>query len=181
MSNAPSDESILQAACRGDRNAFPFLVERFADELFGYLRRRAGDAPAPDLLQDTFLRIHKASGRYRPQSSVRTYVYTVARNIVLNYLRDHRPDDSMTRETAAAAVSQDPAPEVPLESEEQGRQVRQRVEHLSDPLREVVILRHYQALSFREIAEILQIPEGTAMRRMADALVRLRSELQDLA
>ena len=180
MSKAPTDEHVLQAACRGDRNAFPCLVERFADELFGYLRRRADDDAAPDLLQDTFLRIHKAADRYQPRSSVRTYVYTVARNVVLNYHRDHQTMEAMSREAAASAVSEDPAPEVPLESEEQGRRIRRGVERLSDPLREVVILRHFQGLSFREVAEILQIPEGTAMRRMADALVRLREELQDI-
>ena len=87
----------------------------------------------------------------------------------------------MSRETAASAESGDPAPERSLESEEQSCRVRRGVELLSDPLREVVILRHYQGLSFREVSEILQIPEGTAMRRMADALVRLRQELQDLA
>ena len=59
MSKAPTDERVLQAACRGDRDAFPLLVEQFAGELFGFLRRRAGDGDAPDLLQDTFLRIHK--------------------------------------------------------------------------------------------------------------------------
>ena len=55
--------------------------------------------------------------------------------------------------------------------------MRVAVEGLSDALRDVVLLRHYQGLSFKEIAAILEIPEGTAMRRMADALVRLRENL----
>ena len=176
----PSDESLLQAAGRGDGAAFECLVERHAAELFGFLRRRVGDQAAADLLQETFLRIYQASGRFEPRASDRTYFYTIARNAALNYLRDRRESASLDGGSARETASAQPAPLESLESAERAARVRQAVLELSDPLREVVILRHYQKLSFREVAEILQIPAGTAMRRMSDALGRLRADLGDL-
>lgn len=176
--SARSDEELLRAAGRGDEAAFQTLVSRYAGELLGFFRRRAGDAAAEDLLQETFLRLHKAAVRYVPQATFRTYLYTIARNLALNYRRDLRP--SVTLDPEASARASEPGPD-PLESGERSDRVRRAVERLSEPLRDVVLLRHYQGLSFREIAGVLGIPEGTAMRRMSDALLRLRDQLGELS
>ncbi len=170
-----SDEDLLQAAGRGDGAAFQALVSRYADELLGYFRRRTDDEAAEDLLQETLLRLHKAAPRFVPQATFRTYLYTIARNLTLNYRRDRRA--SATLDAGAGLAEREPDP---LESEERSDRVRRAVEALSEPLRDVVLLRHYQGLSFREIAGILNIPEGTAMRRMSDALLRLRDALEEV-
>jgi len=173
--SAPSDEELLQAAGLGDRAAFQALVSRYAVELLGYFRRRTGEEAAEDLLQETLLRLHKAAPRFVPQATFRTYLYTIARNLALNHHRDSRA--SVALDPEAGPVERDPDP---LESQERSDRVRRAVEGLSEPLRDVVLLRHYQGLSFREIAGILSVPEGTAMRRMSDALLRLRDALGDL-
>ena len=178
---APSAESLLQAAGRGDGAAFETLVGRFAGELFGFFRRRVGDRDAPDLLQETFLRLHQAAPRYQPRASARSYIYTIARNLALNHLRDRHDAASLDDPATGQRPADAPAPIERLEAFERAERVRRAVESLSDPLREVVILRHYQKLPFREAAAILEIPEGTAMRRMSDALEKLRGLLGDLA
>jgi RNA polymerase sigma-70 factor (ECF subfamily) len=175
--SAHSDEELLLAAGRGDEAAFQTLVSRYADELLGYFRRRAGDEAAEDLLQETLLRLHKAAPRFVPQATFRTYLYTIARNLTLNYRRDFRPSAALDPQTSAAPAERDADP---LESAELSDRVRRAVEGLSEPLRDVVLLRHYQGLSFREIAGVLRVPEGTAMRRMSDALLRLRDALGKL-
>lgn len=172
-----SDGDLYQDAGRGDRAAFSALVGRYASELLGYFRRRVGDEAAEDLLQETLLRLHKAASRFVPQASFRTFLYTIARNLALNYHRDLRPSVALDTQDAPGGTRQDPDS---LETAELSDRVRRAVDGLSEPLRDVVILRHYQGLSFRDIAEVLQIPEGTAMRRMSDALLNLRSRLGDL-
>jgi RNA polymerase sigma-70 factor (ECF subfamily) len=172
-----SDGDLYQDAGRGDRTAFAVLVSRYSDELLGYFRRRVGDEAAEDLLQDTLLRLHKAAPRFVPQATFRTYLYTIARNLALNYHRDLRPAVALDVDAAPGGQMKDPDS---LEAAELSDRVRRAVDGLSEPLRDVVILRHYQGLPFRDIAEILQIPEGTAMRRMSDALLYLRSRLGDL-
>jgi RNA polymerase sigma-70 factor (ECF subfamily) len=174
--SARADEELLLSAGRGDAGAFRILVSRYSDELLGFFRRRVGEAAAEDLLQETLLRLHKAAPRYVPQATVRTFLYTIARNLALNFRRDARPS------VALEPGESERAPDLPdpLESEERSDRVRRAVEALSEPLRDVVLLRHYQGLPFREIAQVLQIPEGTAMRRMSDALLRLRDALGDL-
>lgn len=178
-----SDEDLLLAAGRGDASAFEALVERYAGELLGYFRRRIGDDAASDLLQDTLLRLHRGARRYVPRATVRTYLYTIARNVALNYLRRPRPATSLDliAKGADSPPAKGPTPAETLEASELRVRVRSAVQGLSDPLREVVILRHYQGLPFREVAEVLDIPVGTAMRRMTDALLRLRDRLGDLA
>jgi len=173
-----ADEDLLRAAGGGDAQAFRTLVERYSDELHGYFRRRAGDGGAEDLVQETFLRLHRAAPRYVPQSTFRTFLYTIARNVALNHLRDRRPSAGL--ESKPAPVATTPSPPQTIESAEEARAVRRAVEGLSDALKDVVLLRHYQGLSFREIAAVLEIPEGTAMRRMSDALLRLREDLHGL-
>jgi RNA polymerase sigma-70 factor (ECF subfamily) len=168
-----SDGDLYLEAGRGDAAAFSALVSRYTDELLGYFRRRAGDAAAEDLLQETFLRLHKAAARYVPQASFRTFLYTIARNLALNHHRDARPSHAIDLEPAATHADA-------LESAELSDRVHRAVDGLSEALRDVVILRHYQSLSFREIADVLQIPEGTAMRRMSDALLLLRRKLGPL-
>ena len=171
--SARSDGDLYLEAGRGDAAAFSQLVSRYTDELLGYFRRRVKDEAAEDLLQETFLRLHKAASRYVPTASFRTYLYTIARNLALNHHRDSRPSVAIELEPASADADA-------LESAELSDKVHRAVDALSDPLRDVVILRHYQSLSFREIADVLQIPEGTAMRRMSDALLLLRKKLGPL-
>ena len=171
--SARSDGDLYLEAGRGDAAAFSILVSRYTDELLGYFRRRVRDEAAEDLLQETFLRLHKAAPRYVPQASFRTFLYTIARNLALNHHRDARPSVGIDLEPATTTADS-------LESAELSDRVHRAVDELSDPLRDVVILRHYQSLSFREIAEVLQIPEGTAMRRMSDALLSLRQKMGSL-
>ena len=174
-----SDESLLETAGRGDGAAFETLVGRYSGELFGFFRRRVGEDAAADLLQDCFLRAFRAAPRFEPRASARTWLYVIARNAALNHLARRRKqaslDDSGVREPVAAH----PSPEEAASAAELAGRVRAAVEKLPEALREVVILRHYQQLPFRELARVLEIPEGTATRRMSDALERLRGELGD--
>lgn len=173
-----SDEELLRAAGSGDPRSFRLLAERYSNELLGYFRRRAGEEAAEDLLQETLLRLHRAAPRFVPQSTFRTFLYTIARNLALNHRRDRRPAAGL--DSGPALPARGPSPPETIESDERAVTVRRAVDGLSDVLRDVVLLRHYQGLSFKEIASILEIPEGTAMRRMADALLRLRENLHDL-
>jgi len=173
-----SDEDLLRAAGNGDPGAFRVLVDRHSRELHGYFRRRAGPQAAEDLLQETFLRLHRAAARFTPQGTFRAFLYTIARNLALNHARDRHPAAALDGGPPPAAHA--PSPPESIESAERAGAVRSAVEGLSDVLRDVVLLRHYQGLSFKEIAAVLDIPEGTAMRRMADALLRLKDHLRDL-
>src|SRR5262245_55291104 len=99
--SARSDAELYLEAGRGDAAAFSLLVSRYTDELLGFFRRRVRDEAAEDLLQETFLRLHKAAPRFVPQASFRTFLYTIARNLALNFHRDARPSVAIGLEPAA--------------------------------------------------------------------------------
>jgi RNA polymerase sigma-70 factor (ECF subfamily) len=129
---------------------------------------------AEDAAQEAFIRAWQHLPNYRPRSPFRNWVYRIATNAALDALRRER-------ETVDAAglslVSPDEGPEAAVEEGERGEGVRRAVLALPPSSRMVLVLREYEGLSYREIAETLGIPMGTVMSRLNYARKRLRDSL----
>ena len=134
-----------------------------------------GDANlAEDAAQEAFIRAWQHLGSYRPRSPFRNWVYRIATNVAIDAQRRER---EMVDIDALPLVAPDAGPEATVEGQERGERVRQAVLALPAASRAVLVLREYEGLSYREIADTLGIPVGTVMSRLNYARNRLRESL----
>lgn len=136
---------------------------------------------AEDLVQETCLRALRAMGRLRPDSNIKSWLFTILRNIWLNQLRQSRtvPEVShrdLDENSANKAVDAAKDPYAAHVSNIERKQVRNAIQQLPLEFREIILLREYEELSYQEIATLLHCPLGTVMSRLA----RARSRLRDL-
>jgi len=154
----------------------------YLDGLYGYavvLSRNSTEAE--DLVQETCLRALRGAGQLRPDGNVKSWLFTILRNIWLNQVRQRRTapeliglDSEENGATEPADTARD-VHEVYVNKVEQ-EQVRATLQQLPVEFREIIILREYEELSYQEIAVVLNCPPGTVMSRLA----RARSKLREL-
>jgi len=166
----------IARAQQGDRQAFAELVQRYRAGVVNVVYRMCGDADlAEDAAQEAFIRVWQHLPRYQPRSSFRNWVYRIATNVALDVLRRERDATDIEIVPLVAAQSN---PEAAVERSERADRVRQAVLALAPASRAVLILREYEALSYKEIAETLDIPMGTVMSRLNYARTQLRETLK---
>lgn len=176
------EHKLLLAIREGDGRAFEQLYQRYATGLLNFILQRITDrAEAEELLQETFVRFLR-DRRFEPtRATVGTYLYVIARNLTLNYLRDHSASRRLPLEntdvSAWYAQDQD-APDARLGQHQQLRALETALEGLPDSQREAFLLRHRQDRSYQEIAEIVNCPVGTAKSRVHLAISSLRDALE---
>jgi RNA polymerase sigma-70 factor, ECF subfamily len=157
----------------------------YLDGLYGYaMVLSRNSAEAEDLVQETCLRALRAIDGLRAEGSMKSWLFTILRNIWLNQLRQRRTvpdlieldaDENGTYEPVDAV--QDPHKDFVNKAERE--QVRVAIQQLPVEFREIIILREYEELSYQEIAGLLGCPIGTVMSRLARARSRLRDLLSD--
>jgi RNA polymerase sigma-70 factor (ECF subfamily) len=183
-----SDEQMMwRVKMQDDPQAFARLVARWERPIQRLCARMTGDPHrAEDLTQTAFARVFARRGDWEPAGRFSTFLWRVALNLCHDELRRTRRRaefslDAMSDEDGAGLetlAADEPGPDAQAESHERGALVRQALLELAPPHREVVVLRHYQGLKFREIGEVLGIPEGTVKSRMAEALGQLNRILK---
>jgi RNA polymerase sigma-70 factor (ECF subfamily) len=166
---------LITQAQQGDRQAFGELVRCHREGVVNVVYRMCGNADlAEDAAQEAFIRAWKHLPSYRPRSPFRNWVYRIATNVALDMLRLKRETVDIN---ALSLATSDEGPEARVEREERGERVRQAVLALPPASRAVLVLREYEELSYREIADTLGIPIGTVMSRLNYARNRLRESL----
>jgi RNA polymerase sigma-70 factor, ECF subfamily len=156
-------------------------LSRYMDGLYAYaMVLSRNSALAADLVQETYVHALKAKERLRRDSNVKSWLFTILRNIWLNQLRHERAGPKIAEldsdeNLADLAVSTDDPHNLYMRKGERER-VRAAVQQLPTEFREIIILREYEELSYSEIASLLQCPTGTVMSRLA----RARSKLATL-
>ena len=164
------DRELLSLVAARDEAAFQRLYGRYADRVFRYALTLLRDRHlAEEVVQETMVAVWRGAGSFKGGSQVSTWIFGIARNQA-HALR--RREARGAREPEEPLVLPDPAG--PLERE--GR-VLAALEGLPPEQREVVVLAFYEGLSYREIAELLGVPEGTVKSRMYFAKRKLREEL----
>jgi len=179
------DEEILSTFLKGDETMFAELVRRYEKPLYAFLCRMTGDpADAPDLFQETFVRVYRSAGSFRRDSRFKTWLYAIASNLCRSRLRKGRGEETLSLDTGDFAwelASADAPGQSGLESEEIGRHVAAAVKELPGEQREVFLLRVYDEMSYAEIATTLGRPLGTVKTQMRIAVQRLRGRLHGIA
>ena len=158
----------------GDPQAFELLVERYRSRLFAFLQRRSASGHSDDLFQDTWLRVVRARASFDPARRFSTWLFSIANNLCRDAARRGAVE---LRERAAvqhagdASVSTVSAIDTRLD-------VGRRLALLPERLREVLVLRYFEDLGEREIAEIVGVPPGTVKSRLHAAVRTLRGQAE---
>jgi RNA polymerase sigma-70 factor (ECF subfamily) len=181
------DLELVERWRRGETEAFAALVRRHQRRVFGLLLRMLGSREeAEDAAQDTFLNLHRHGHRFRRESRFSTFVYRVAINAALNRRRSlgRRRSHSDAFSQAQSVGHLGPKAEADPESALASDRLRARLAHellsLPEALRAPVVLFDVEGLSYGEIAEVLQVAEGTVKSRIHRARQALRARLSDL-
>jgi RNA polymerase sigma-70 factor, ECF subfamily len=157
-------------------------LSEYLDGLYSYaLVLSRNRAEAEDLVQETCLRALRVMERLRPDSNVKSWLFTILRNIWLNELRQRRTAPEIVElasdeHSANRAVDVAKDPYAAYVSNVERERVRDAIQQLPVEFREIILLREYEELSYEEIAALLDCPPGTVMSRLA----RARSKLRDL-
>jgi len=172
---APEESLLIKQAQMGDRWAFSELVRRHRTGVVNVVYRMCGDAAlAEDAAQECFIRAWQHLHSYRPQSAFRNWLYRIATNCAISELRRSKPvvdvDDLPLPDDRRG-------PEAGAEQRERAAAVQAAILALPPAGRSTLILREYEGLSYRDIAETLDIPIGTVMSRLNYARRRLRDAL----
>lgn len=188
-----SDEQLMLAFKSGDARAFSTLVQRHRQAVYNFILRFVGHRQrAEDVLQETWLKVVRSSADYQPRAKFTTWVYTIARNLCVDAARkeSYRKADSLDApvssdgegRTLAETVPDDThsAPDRAAHSVRVRPLLAQAVEALPPEQREVFLLREYQGIGFKEIAEVTGVNENTVKSRMRYALEALRRRLGEL-
>jgi RNA polymerase sigma-70 factor (ECF subfamily) len=168
---------------RGDHAAFAEIVCRWEGPIRRLCTRMACDEHrGEDLAQEVFARVFTKRDQFDPERTFSTWLWRIAINVCLAESRRAAPL-AIADEGAMAAehCDRERAPDEGLIAQERVEQVKRALSHLPDAYRAVVVLREYKGLKYREIAEVLEISEGTVKWRMAEALTQLGQELAPLA
>ena len=183
------EQAMWRVQMHDDNQAFAQLMARWEGPIQRLCIRMLGDQhKAQDLTQEAFAKIYAKRKDFQHGSKFSTFLWRVATNLCLDELRRVKrrrefailPHASDSHETDLweELPSDGPAPDHSTAAEEQADLVRKAVAQLPEHYRTVVILRHYEDLKFREIAEILEVPEGTVKSRMSEALSILNLSLK---
>jgi RNA polymerase sigma-70 factor (ECF subfamily) len=171
------DFTIVQRCLNGDAAAWEDLVRIHTRRIYGLCYRFTGkDAEAQDLTQDVFLRVFRALGSFRStEGSFTTWLTQLTRNLLIDHYRrtrNERVTDSIEEqlprieEQRGDGASTPRRPDSAVAGREASELLQSALGRLSPELRETIILRDLQEMEYREIAEVLAIPEGTVKSRL---------------
>ena len=186
MSNITEERKIIKKAAAGSADAFEQLLLKYQAPIYNLCLRMTGNPEdAADMTQEAFLKAWRSLSSFQFESSFSTWLYRLTTNTCLDYLRSlkRRPQCSLTveddegEEQVLDVTDEAPTPEEALLSAEDHSQLVHALSQLEASQRQIITLRVVNDLSYAEIAEILDVKEGTVKSRLARARDNLRKKL----
>lgn len=181
-----SDEDVrlMLAFAGGDEAAFDLLFDRWSGRLLRFLERMVRDpAVAEELLQESFLRVHRARNRYQPQARFSTWLYAIAANVARNELRrpfrrsPHESTDAERDGSPLVLVSNAPASDEVVEARRRGEAVETALEGLPERQRSALWLSAVEGLSYAEVAVTLETTEKSVKALVHRARLALSQQM----
>ncbi|MFO0749251.1 MAG: RNA polymerase sigma factor [Myxococcota bacterium] len=187
---ALADEALMQRFRAGQASAFRLLTARYSEKVFNFaLRQVRSPETAQDLVQEVFLRVVKNASSFRAESRFSTWIFTIARNLCVDALRRAKHRHTVALDAPLKAGESDgatmldmvkddkPIADSRLSDKRFSGALEEALGSLPEEQREVFLMRELQGLKFREIADIVGVPENTVKSRMRYALESLRQRL----
>jgi RNA polymerase sigma-70 factor (ECF subfamily) len=182
-----ADLELLRAVKGGDATAFRGLVEKYQGRVYamtyGMVRNRED---ARDITQDAFVKAYNNLESFRLESSFYTWLYRIAMNLAIDFIRKRTRQGTTSYEESIATRDEDGVisevhheddPRKLLERKRLYEKIMEAMEKLPADQREAILLRELEGLSYKEIADIMDIPEGTVMSRLYYARKKLQKVL----
>jgi RNA polymerase sigma-70 factor (ECF subfamily) len=168
---AVADQQLIRMIARGDHNAFTELYNDYSVSIYNYLLRLIHiQNVAEDLLQETFVAVWKGAGRFHGRSTVKTWLFRIGHNQAVSWLRKEAGNELVDEEHLPPV---EPQIEERLMLEWRTDQLLDALEELSANHRAVIELVFVHEMSYAEVAQVMNCPEGTVKSRMSYALKRL--------
>ena len=180
-----TDEIIVQRALTGDAEAFGEIVRRWERRIFALAYGMLGrEEDARDATQETFLAAFRNLRGFRGEAKVSSWLHRIAVNQCITRQRQARVrseaalDDEQEKDAANFALPVQSLPSRVVEGRQQTAAVRLAINSLPVELRQVVIMKEFEELTFREIADVLDLPLSTVKSRLYTAMKQLQMRLQ---
>jgi RNA polymerase sigma factor (sigma-70 family) len=182
-----TDYELIQRFVKGEQSCFEEIIHRHKNKVFAYISLYIRDqALAEDIFQDTFLKVIQSvkSGKYYDNGKFLSWVMRIAHNLIIDHFRRTKQMNTVSNDDYESDIfNSKKFSDVNIEDTIIKRQIHQDVRmligELPDDQKEVVILRHYAGLSFKEIAEITDVSINTALGRMRYALINMRKIMEE--
>lgn len=185
------EKKIVVRVLKGDQDAFRMIIRTHQRLVMHVLLKMVPVAEdREELYQDIFLQVHQRLGAFRFKSKLSTWIAQIAYNMSLNYLRKKRipiswelSDDIFSGKNETYSRGEEDAPDTLLEKEEVKTFVQQQIEKLPPQYKIILTLYHIEEMSYKEIGQMLKLPEGTvknylfrARKLLKEHLLRLKQE-----
>ena len=182
-----TDEELVVSYAEGNNCAFEILLSRHKQSLFSYILYRVRNRDlADDIFQDTFIKaiLTIKQGRYTENGKFRAWITRIAHNLIVDCFRQERNENTVSNDEYEFALFNnfrlcEDNIEVTMVKAQVFDDVRRLVEYLPDTQREVLNMRYYQELSFKEIADKTGVSINTALGRMRYAILNMRKIADD--
>lgn len=178
-----TDAQLVNNYLKGDEHALRLLYERHIPAVYNFIARLSpAQTDIDDIVQETFVKAWKNLKKYNPALSFKTWIFTIAKNILLDQLKKKRPliysfndpdDESINIEDS------NPLPDVVLDEKDADERVSALLEILSPAQRATVVLHAMEGLTFREIGEVLGQPMDTIKTRYRRAIASLSKQISN--
>jgi RNA polymerase sigma factor (sigma-70 family) len=182
-----SDQNLVQAYIKGDHSAIEVLINRHRSKVYTYILLTIKNQQlAEDLFQETFIKVIQSlrSGKYKDNGKFLSWVIRIAHNLIIDHFRKEKQLNSISNDDTevdlfnSKKLSEENIEELIINSQIRS-EIRSLINELPYDQREVVLLRHYGGLSFKEIADQTDVSINTALGRMRYALINLRKLIQE--
>lgn len=181
-----SDQELVNSFIQGDNNAIEVLINRHKNKVFTYIILIVKNQQlAEDIFQDTFIKVIKSlqEGKYKDNGKFVSWVIRIAHNLTIDHFRKEKQINTYSNEDYEADIFNskklsDHTIEDLMVEKQIVNEVRMLIDELPDDQKQVILLRHYGGLSFKEIAEQTDVSINTALGRMRYALINLRKMIQ---
>ena len=180
--NQLTDDMLVALYSKGNDKAFDELLSRYQGKIFNYILFIVRNQElAEDIFQETFVKaiVTMQQGRYTADGKFGAWITRIAHNLVIDSFRQERSENTISNDETEVDLLNDADlcddnVEMQMINDQTLIDVRRLVDALPDNQREVVYMRYYQDLSFKEIAEIVGVSINTALGRMRYALLNMR-------
>lgn len=177
-----SDRELVEAYANGNNEAFDVLLQRHQQKVYSYIYHIVKNKDvADDIFQDTFMKVIMTirQGRYTERGKFSGWLTRIAHNLIIDYFRQEKVENSVsTDEEGADVLNRRDLCEGTVEDELVSAQIdadlRRIVMALPDSQREVLVMRYYRNMSFKEIADATSVSINTALGRMRYAILNMR-------
>ena len=176
-----SDALLVKNYIAGDENSLSILINRHQSKIYGFIYSKLSDRDiANDIFQDTFIKVIKTlkSNSYNEEGKFLPWVMRISHNLIIDYYRKNKkmPMFRETEDFSIFSIMSDNVPNIEsqLITSQVESDLRKLIEELPEDQKEVLVMRMYQDLSFKEISELTGVSINTALGRMRYAIMNLR-------